>query len=246
MPDLNEIERDVAAQRQSFAASFNALSAALDGENVKQHIAALAEQYGGDIGRQAWGAAKKNPAAFALMGAGLAMMLSGTGARPEAKPPESSTADPEEATWGMDEEDARADAKVNAQAATSPPDISPRAASLRARLNDGLEALPKAAQTRVLKARKAALAAQEKVESKTTRKSKTALHNQPLAIGAVGLGIGAVIGAFLAPTRREKEKLGEHRDALMAKAKATLQDELSAVQQRAHPPLNGARRSAQN
>jgi len=114
------------------------------------------------------------------------------------------------------------------------PETTPRAAWLREKLNDGLDALPDSARTRVLDARKAALDAQERVEAqarKAAQKSQTFMHNQPLAVGALAVGMGALIGALLPSTRREDELLGEHRDAVMAVAKNTLQDELDKAHQ---------------
>ena len=235
MADLSEIERNAAAERQKLAGSLDALSAAISPENVKQHASALVENYGGDIGRQAWGAAKQNPAAFALVGAGLSLLLAGTGTRGEAQKPAPAAVPPGHASVGFDARVAAADAEIR-QDMTGTMDTgdAPRATWLRAKLNDGLDALPDAARKRVLDARKAAIAAQEAVEEearKTAQKSKTFLQEQPLAVGALALGLGALIGALLPSTRREDALLGEQRDAVLAAAKSTLQDELNKVRE---------------
>jgi len=113
---------------------------------------------------------------------------------------------------------------------------------LREKLNDGLEALPTTARDRVLKARKAALSAQEKVElqaRKAAQKSQTFMHDQPLAVGALAVGMGALIGALLPSTRREDDLLGEHRDTVMSVAKSTLHEELDKVHHAARASLKG-------
>jgi len=249
MSDYTQIEREAAAERQNLATSLDALAFSLAPENVKEHASTLAEQYGGDLGRQAWGAARQNPAAFALVGAGLSLMFTGTGSRPETTSSRRSTAmvPPTPALGGFDARVAAADADMKQEMTgmmdtNTDPRNAPRAAWLRAKLNDGLDALPDAARNRVLSARKAALDAQERVEEQARRaaqKSQTFLHDQPLAVGALALGMGALIGALLPATRREDHVLGERRDAVMAAAKSALREELDKLHQSARATLQG-------
>ena len=241
MSDYRDIEREAAAERQNLASSLDALSAAVNPDNMKQHAAVLAEHYGGDLGRQAWGAAKQNPAAFALLGAGLGLLFTGTGTRPESRPPEPTAVPPEQAFDGFDERVAAADAKMNKEMSGMIEQAkAPRAAWLREKLNDGLDALPASAQERVLKARKAALNAQEAVEAQAhaaAKQTKTFMNDQPMAVGAIAVGLGALIGSLLPSTRREDHLLGERRDATMAAAKATLQGELNKAHNAARSAL---------
>lgn len=46
------------------------------------------------------------------------------------------------------------------------------------------------------------------------------LREQPLALGAVGIAIGALVGALLPPTRREDQLLGSQRDQIASQALA--------------------------
>jgi len=215
MSDFNDIERAAAAERQALAASMDALSSAVNPENVQTHAAALVETYGGDLGRQAWGAAKQNPAAFALVGAGLSLLLSGTGTRPETRKAKPALVPTEQAYAGFDERVAAADEEMQAEVSSAgSQDEAPSAAWLRAKLTDGLDALPPGARERVVAARETALDAQEKVEAQAraaAKKSRGFLHDQPLAVGALALGFGALVGALLPSTRREDDLLGQHR-----------------------------------
>jgi len=245
MPDFSDIEREAAAERQNLASSLDALSAAVNPDNIKQHAAVLAEHYGGDLGRQAWGAAKQNPAAFALVGAGLGLLFTGTGTRPENRPPEPTAVPPEQAFVGFDARVAAADAEMNEEmTGMIEQDTAPRAAWLREKLNDGLDVLPSSARSQVLKARKAALNAQEAVEAQASRaakQSKTFMNDQPLAVGAIAVGLGALIGSLLPSTRREDQLLGERRDATMAAAKASLQSELDKAHTAARSAMGADR-----
>jgi ElaB/YqjD/DUF883 family membrane-anchored ribosome-binding protein len=244
MADYREIEKKAAAERQALAASLDELSGVMSAENLQTHAGQLVESYGGDIGRQAWGAAKQNPAAFALVGVGISLMLTGTGTRAETRASQSTRVPSKDAYAGFDERVAAAETEMKQEVAgMSEQDATPRAAWLRAKLNDGLDALPTAARERVLSSREAVLDAQEKIEARaraTAAKSQTFLHEQPLAVGAIALGMGALIGALLPSTRREDDLLGEHRDAAMAKANETLREEMEKLHSSAKSRLESA------
>ena len=243
MSDFKTIKRTATAERQELAASLDALSSAVNPENLQNHAAALADTYGGDIGRQAWSAAKQNPAAFALVGAGISLLLTGTGTRPDARPPKQTLVPTDKAYVGFDERVEAADREMKEEGSDmAQSDSAPRAAWLRTKLNDGLDALPPAGQKRVRAAREAVLEAQENVEAKSraaAQKSQTFMHNQPLAVGALALGFGALVGALLPSTRREDDLLGEYRDAAMASARATLKEELDKAHSTAKQSLSG-------
>jgi ElaB/YqjD/DUF883 family membrane-anchored ribosome-binding protein len=66
------------------------------------------------------------------------------------------------------------------------------------------------------------------------------LQENPLAVGAVALAVGAAVGLAVPETRKEHELMGETRDSLMQQAKSTAQDTL----QRAERVAEEAQRSA--
>ena len=59
------------------------------------------------------------------------------------------------------------------------------------------------------------------------------IEENPLAVGAVALAIGAAIGFAIPLTRKENEYLGEYRDSVVEKAQATAQDAIGSVKQMA-------------
>ena len=59
------------------------------------------------------------------------------------------------------------------------------------------------------------------------------IEENPLAVGAVALAIGAAVGFAIPLTRKENEYLGEYRDTVVEKAQATAQDALGTVKQMA-------------
>lgn len=60
---------------------------------------------------------------------------------------------------------------------------------------------------------------------------QNALVENPLAVGAISLAVGAAIGLAVPQTRREHEVLGEARDTLVERAQSVAQDTVEKVQQ---------------
>ncbi|MEL6585119.1 MAG: hypothetical protein AAFY65_11445 [Pseudomonadota bacterium] len=228
MPDVPKIEAQVARDRAALSRSLDALTDAADPERASAQISAMAQSYGGEIGRQTWDAARQNPAAFALVGAGIGLLLTGTGKRPDQGTATPTAVPPHQAMEGFDARVAEADTTLK-QEMTGMSDVSLSASRMRAAMDHGLDKLPRHARKRVLQARQTALQAQERVEAKAAklaRRSRTFMDEQPLAVGALALGLGALVGAMLPSTKREDELLGAHRDAMMRSAQDALQEEL--------------------
>ena len=232
MQELDTIEAQVAQDRSALAASLQALTEAADPKRAAQHVATMAESYGGTFGREAWSAVQRNPAAFVLMGAGIGLLVAGTGARAKPPAPKPAAVPPEDAMEGFDARLAAADAEMKSKmSGKSPEKLS--ASWMRAAMNSGLDKLSPGARKRVLRARKAALRAQERVEAQAARiarRSRMFAKEQPLAMGAVALGLGALAGALLPPTRQEDAMLGKRRDALMEAAQEALRTEIQRVE----------------
>src|SRR6056297_228972 len=170
--ELSDIERRLAEDRDALARSLDLLSNTLSPDRLKTEASETANRLGSEIGGEAWRAARENPAAFALVGAGLALLLSGAGKRSEqaarhrarmAEADDPATVPPMEAMDGFDDRVARADARMRVGIAEE----ERRSASsqrLRSALNTGLEKLPPKARLRVIQAREQAISAQEAVE----------------------------------------------------------------------------------
>ena len=59
------------------------------------------------------------------------------------------------------------------------------------------------------------------------------IEENPLAVGAVALALGAAIGFAIPLTKKENEYMGEYRDNVLEKAQATAQDAIGTVKQMA-------------
>jgi ElaB/YqjD/DUF883 family membrane-anchored ribosome-binding protein len=68
------------------------------------------------------------------------------------------------------------------------------------------------------------------------------LRENPLAVGALGVGVGAAVGLAIPETAKEHEVMGEDRDTLVEKA----QDAQERVQQVAQEAQSAAQQEAEN
>lgn len=240
MSDLNRIEEEVERERAALTQTLDRLTTNLSPDRVATKLTSTVEGAGGEIGRQALDSAKRNPAAFALVAAGVGLLLSGTGSR--SRLAEGSRLVPQkDAMSNFDERVAQADAQMRSRMTYE--STKPKASWLKENLDAGLDALPASARARVVKLRRAAISAQEKVEAhadKAMKKTSDFHSNQPLAVGGLAFGLGALIAAMLPSTRREDELLGDHRDALMAQAQHALNTEMSRISRGAQEGIRSA------
>ncbi|MCE8548475.1 hypothetical protein KBY25_21915 [Ruegeria pomeroyi] len=228
----DRIEDQLNADRRRFANSLSCLSNSLAPGAVSQYLSATVQSYGGEMTNQVVKFARRNPAGLVLTGVGVALMAAELGRRQSpVSPPARTAVSPDAAFVGFDARVAAADATIKKEM-TGMSTETYRASKMRETLNAGLDALPEGARKRVIAARQAALSAQEKIEAhaaEAAARSRSFYAQNPLAVGAIALGLGALIGAMLPATRREDEILGAHRDALAERAEAALRHEMEKV-----------------
>lgn len=221
---LSEIERDSAAQRESLARSLDQLGRALSPHRITETVSREVTARGGAAGQVALDVARANPAAAALVGLGLAALAVGPKRPPRAKPYDTREAPTAKGLSDKDPLTGEFDARLAAA------EEGPRAPAMRAALRKGLANLPEPARRRVIAAREAAIAAQEKLDRKAAaaaRRARGFHHRQPLATGLLALGAGALAAALLPRTRLEDDAIGAQRDALLEQAELVLRDELA-------------------
>lgn len=73
----------------------------------------------------------------------------------------------------------------------------------------------------------------------------TLLEERPLALGAISLAIGAVLGATLPATRREDELMGRQRDKLLDQTKAAGEEQLHKAERVAEAAKSAAHEEAE-
>jgi hypothetical protein len=72
-----------------------------------------------------------------------------------------------------------------------------------------------------------------------------AFYQQPIALGAIGIAVGAAIGGALPRTRTEDEVMGETRDQLLQKAEEVGREGLARVQKTAEAAVSAGRDEAE-
>jgi ElaB/YqjD/DUF883 family membrane-anchored ribosome-binding protein len=72
------------------------------------------------------------------------------------------------------------------------------------------------------------------------------LQENPLAVGALGVGVGAAVGLAIPETTKEHEVMGEARDTFVEKAQEKAQDAQERVQQVAQEAQSAAQQEAEN
>jgi ElaB/YqjD/DUF883 family membrane-anchored ribosome-binding protein len=73
---------------------------------------------------------------------------------------------------------------------------------------------------------------------------QSAMEENPLAVGAVAMAIGAAVGLLLPETQKERELMGETRERLMHRAQETAQDLGQKVQHVAREAVGAAKDAA--
>lgn len=239
MTELERLEAQVGKDRAALERSFDALAETFSPDRIASDFNDTVKGYGGELGSQVMSVARQNPAATALIGAGLLLLMSRGDRRDGKQPARPSPVDPMDAMEGFDARVEKADAAMRSEMSGTL--TSPSALRLRAALDRGIGKLPPDARARVLKARKAALDAQERVEAaarKATGRAKQTHQRHPMITGAIAFGIGAIAAALLPGTRREDALLGARRDALMTEAQRVMSEELNALRSKAEQAVS--------
>lgn len=198
-----EIQAQIARTRGDMDATLNAIEQRLTpGQMVDQGIDYLRNSGANEFVSNLGGSVKNNPLPVALVGIGIAWLMA-TGNR---KPPYAYT-----------------------QSESSGPGMMQRASEGMSSARDSLSQTTRSAKERVGQLGQTARERMERVRSQAQRARSgydTMVREQPLALGAIGLAIGACLAAVAPRTRQEDELMGEASDRLAEQAKAIGKEQL--------------------
>lgn len=228
--NVQELENNIEVERTMLERTLTQLTQALSPEQISGTVAREVQARGGSIGSSVVDAARANPAGAVLVGVGIAALLAGPKRQQNRPAYDDRTVATARGQSGQKVLTGEFDARV--AAAEKAQSDEPKAGAMRSALNSGLANLPEPARRRVVKAREAAIDAQEKIDRQAAiaaRKARSFHYRQPFSTAALAIGVGAIVATLLPRTRTEDEMLGSKRDALMQQAELTLRDEIAAA-----------------
>ena len=177
---------------------------------------------------------RENPIPIALIGLGVAWLaISQTRRHPDGSGYQAAGYYP---TYEGYDEDEGLRAKVKAKAEAAKAKLAETAEKAKAKLSDAQHQAADGVTSARGKAGEYAHLAQEKVGEygrAARHRFDDTLESEPLVIGAIGLAVGAAIGAALPSTPVERRYIGPARSKVADRAKASL-DDVKGVAQRAY------------
>ncbi|MCK0511398.1 DUF3618 domain-containing protein [Aromatoleum buckelii] len=231
----DEIEAEIAAERARMGDTLEAIQRRLSPGQLLDQVLDYTKRGSGDYVANLGASVRDNPLPATLVAVGLAwLMASGTGthmrsaehiARPRAADDESSTGRIKGAAERASSAVSDVVHRVGDAARSVRESVSGAAHSARESVGHARESGSHAGERMREQGRHARDSAKHYAERASSGWSYMATE-QPLVLGAIGVAIGAALGAGLPSTRREDELLGEYRDELVDRATETGKEQL--------------------
>jgi hypothetical protein len=249
------IQSDIAHTRAEVSSTIDAIQRKLTpGQLMDQAVDYFRSSAPADFGANLGRSVRENPVPVALIGVGIAwLMMSGQGGMgrryprneqygglsPEALGESSGEGTMHRAASAVGEAGRKVKDKVSEMTSRAGEMMS----SARERISES------ASGTRMhmseLGGRMGELSGHTREQMYRARGTLThVLEEQPLVIGAIGVAVGAVLGASLPSTRREDQMMGGTRDELMHSARDAVGEQAEAVKESAGRIAETARQEA--
>jgi ElaB/YqjD/DUF883 family membrane-anchored ribosome-binding protein len=231
------IESEIAHTRAEVSSTIDAIQRKLTpGQLMDQAVDYFRTSAPADFGANLSRSIRDNPIPVALVGVGIAwLMMSGQAGRgrQHSQSEQYAGMNPGALTEGSAESGVNRAASAAADAGRKVKDtmseMTSRAGDMMTSARERISAT--AGDTRM---RVSELSARTREQMYRTRGTLThVLEEQPLVVGAIGLAVGAVLGASLPSTRREDELMGGTRDDMMHSARDAVGEQAEALKESA-------------
>lgn len=223
----DQLEREIDQQRAHIGQTLSALEERFSPGQLLDQALRYGKANGGEFSRNLVNTVKYNPVPTVLTAVGLVWMMYGQN-RSQYERGYENYGTPSSASYGLDP-----DYDYDATTRSSGAGIKDKAARLKGGVSGSLSnAKNRVSQTSAslrdrashtsASLRDRAGHARDSVRGQAVRASdgfNYMLREQPLALGAIGLAFGALIGAMVPPTRTEDRALGSKRDQLAERGK---------------------------
>jgi ElaB/YqjD/DUF883 family membrane-anchored ribosome-binding protein len=212
----DEILAEIERTRHDMDSTLTAIEHRLTpGQLFDQGVAYLRESGGHEFVQNLGTQAKNNPMPIALVGIGLAWLMA-SGKNPPAR-------------YGTS-------------------DYGPSLGERAGELGHKISGTTHAVEDRMRQARdtlsSAGRTARERMNSARDSMDYM-MREHPLALGAIGVAIGAVVAAMAPRTRKEDELMGDTRDRLLDQAKEAGKEKLEQAKEVAHKAVGAATKEAE-
>lgn len=212
--DPDELEHEVDELRAHIGDTLSALENRFSPGQILDQVFSYTKSNGGDFSRNLVNTIKANPIPTLLTATGLTWMMYGQNRSPSSSFGSDNMDDtPSYASYGVDPDYETGFHGTDTSSTSSAKDKAKR-------LSEGGKDSVKNAQQRMSgsahqasqRTRHQLHNAQDRMRQQAGKASdgfEQLLHDQPLALGAIGIALGALIGASVPQSRKEQESLGK-------------------------------------
>lgn len=248
----DELRAGIGETRERLSADIDALGNKLSPENIKTEAKQAIKQtihQGADQVRESVSSAglslvtlaKQNPLPLALMGVGLGWLVvnlrASSARKREPWQPDYAVSgragvyDPQEpARWGAEDADSTLH-KLGERAQAGVESVKRAASGTLHQAHDQLDRAKNAARTGVRKTQETAV---------------NVMHENPMLLGALTLGVGVAVGLSIPSTDSEDQLVGQYRDRFMTKAKEKANDLAQIAKETVQSAASTGAQSAKN
>lgn len=264
-----EIERDIQRTRDEVSSTIDAIQSKLTpGQMMDQALSYAKTSLPADFGSNLGQTVRENPVPVALIGVGIAwLMMSGQqgqhsrtqvyGGASRSDALNRSTTSPYDASFGAENSSyeygeehhegsvRHAMGKVSGAGRDAKNRVSETGQHMKERISGTGQQMKERASHMRDRANELGHRSQENYYRAKDRFGQM-LDEQPLVLGALGIALGASLGAAMPRTRREDEMMGSTRDRLMEQAKQRANEQAGKVQEVANKAMKEAKEDAGN
>jgi hypothetical protein len=230
MKSSAEVEREVETARGQIDETVEALKEKLQPRELFDEATRIMGSTSNKVLTTVVEQARENPIPIALIGAGVAWLALSQAKRATAAP------EGYYETWEGYDDSGRLGERIKARAKGALTTAKTRLDAATAEVKDGLtQAKSKAAEgTEAARSRAATLAAEARgraavVSRQAQARFQETLDQEPLILAALGLAVGAAIGASLPVSKVERRYLGPTRDKLVGRGRELAESSIGDV-----------------
>jgi hypothetical protein len=234
---LAEIERTRHDMDSTLSAIENRLT---PGQLFDQGVEYLRHSGGHEFVQNLGTQAKNNPMPIALVGIGLAWLMA-SGKNPPARYSYEST------SYGpsVGERASELGNKASGMASSAKDRISGTTQAVGDRMRQARESLTSTGQSARQRVSDLSDSARQQMDRARSGMDYM-MREQPLALGAIGLAIGAIVAAMAPRTRKEDELMGDTRDRMLDQAKEAGKEKLEQAKEVANTAVGAATKEAES